>query len=1170
MIRPDPLFNNRQISLLYVDDEEDLLSLGKAFLERTGEFRVDILNSALQAINSSKIPTYDAIISDFQMPEMDGIQFLKAVREKFGDVPFILFTGRGREEVVIEAINNGADFYLQKGGDPKSLFAELSHKVIQAVRSKTIESSLRESNKRLLDFINFLPDATFAINRSGEVIAWNRAIEEMTGVSSQEMLGKGNYEYSIPFYGYRRPILIDLIEEPDEKISEFYTKGSRIGESVIGESNLPHPKGTSIYVLAKACRFFNEEGENIGAIESIRDITEFKKSELKIRESEERFRTMADRSFDVTLILNAEMKPTYISPAVESVIGYKPEELLGKSYSDVLDTVFSPCREDFLSTIQKIMKGEIIEDTEFQICRKDGSLLYVNHYAVPIIKDGVFSGAQASLRVVASRKAIEKALKETEGKFRALIDQSLDGIIIIDFSGNVLFVNPRIGEIIGHPDIEALVGTSNVLSFILPEFHDQVIYDFNQVKNGTDSYLVNYQVKTCDNRTIWIDCAGKKITYGGIPSMLVSIHDVTDRKEAIDALHESDLTLRNIFKDSPIAITLVSATDGKFIQINDAFLKNTGYSREMIIGKNAEEIGIFPDILRYREMVTSYKNNTQVSGFEIPCKIASGEERTCLFSSSLIVVKGNPYILTFIEDITEQKQAEFFHQAIIKSYGIVDEHKSLNAIIETLSAYLKADGVLIGEVLPDNETVRIISSILDGENITDTYYNIKGTPCEHVIKNGFSLYPDNISNLFPDAKNLSDLQIQGYIGAPLPNSEGKVIGILCILFRHPFQVSETFQEILEIIAVRLAVDIERIHIEQTLRKNQAVLSEAMNLAKLAKWEYDVDTGLFLFNENFYQLYGTTSEREGGNLMSAEKYAKDFLHPADLSLVSQEIYKAIEAKDPGYTSHLEHRIIRRDGEVRYISVRIAIIKDKSGRTIKTHGVNQDITERRKSEEAIRKANNQLNLLSSITRHDILNKITGIRGYLAVMEMENSDQKLNEYLHRTRTATDVIQSHIEFTRVYQKIGSHEPQWIDLQSVMPSAHLPESISMILDIRHVILYADPLLERVFFNLLDNSIRHGKHTTTIHVSGFKADSGFTVLWEDDGIGIEDTEKEKIFERGYGQNTGLGMFLVREILSLTDITIKETGVFQKGARFEITVPKGSYQIVNSDGNRINS
>ena len=114
-----------------------------------------------------------------------GSNYLKKVRKSFGSIPFVLFTGRGREEVVIEAINNGVDFYLQKGGDPKAQFAELAHKVRQAVTRRRAEIALSDSEKRLADIINFLPDATFAIDTRGVVIAWNRAMERMTGVSSQ-------------------------------------------------------------------------------------------------------------------------------------------------------------------------------------------------------------------------------------------------------------------------------------------------------------------------------------------------------------------------------------------------------------------------------------------------------------------------------------------------------------------------------------------------------------------------------------------------------------------------------------------------------------------------------------------------------------------------------------------------------------------------------------------------------------------------------------------------------------------------------------------------------------------------------------------------------------------------------------------------------------------------
>ena len=203
------------IRVLYVDDEPSLLEVARVFLEKTREFRVDTSLSAKDALDSPAIHQCDAIVADYQMPEMDGIELLKVVRERFGELPFILFTGRGREEVVMEAINNGADFYLQKGGDPRAQFAELAHKIRQAVRGRQAERSLHDSERRLADIIDFLPDATFAIDNAGNVIAWNRAIEEMTGVPARDMLGRGNFEYAIPIYGSRRPILIDLVLKDD-------------------------------------------------------------------------------------------------------------------------------------------------------------------------------------------------------------------------------------------------------------------------------------------------------------------------------------------------------------------------------------------------------------------------------------------------------------------------------------------------------------------------------------------------------------------------------------------------------------------------------------------------------------------------------------------------------------------------------------------------------------------------------------------------------------------------------------------------------------------------------------------------------------------------------------------------------------------------------------------
>jgi len=272
------------INILCVDDEPALLELCRLYLERDGHYNVDTAISALSALDLLKKNQYQAIISDYQMPEMDGIEFLKTVRGSGSDIPFIIFTGKGREDVVIEALNEGADYYLQKGGKPKPQYTELAHKVNLAIQKRQAETDIRGLERRESDILNFLPDATFAIDRSGHVIAWNKAIEEMTGVSAAEMQGKGDYAYALPFYGIRRPILIDLIFESRDLIAKKYTNVIHDrGVVLIADTSLPHPRGHTLTLMGKASPLYNPQGEVVGAIESIRDITDRKRAEEELQ-----------------------------------------------------------------------------------------------------------------------------------------------------------------------------------------------------------------------------------------------------------------------------------------------------------------------------------------------------------------------------------------------------------------------------------------------------------------------------------------------------------------------------------------------------------------------------------------------------------------------------------------------------------------------------------------------------------------------------------------------------------------------------------------------------------------------------------------------------------------------------------------------------------------------
>ena len=148
---------------------------------------------------------------------------------------------------------------------------------------KRDEEVLRETQQRMADIINFLPDVTFVIDLEGKVISWNKAAEEMTGIKAEDMVGKGDYEYAIPFYGRRQQIIIDLVLKKDEELEQNYPFIERVGNSLIGENHCPAVRGTGAYLRATASPLYDSHGRIVGAIESIRDATESKKAEEQMK-----------------------------------------------------------------------------------------------------------------------------------------------------------------------------------------------------------------------------------------------------------------------------------------------------------------------------------------------------------------------------------------------------------------------------------------------------------------------------------------------------------------------------------------------------------------------------------------------------------------------------------------------------------------------------------------------------------------------------------------------------------------------------------------------------------------------------------------------------------------------------------------------------------------------
>ena len=188
---------------------------------------------------------------------------------------------------------------------------------------------------------------------------------------------------------------------------------------------------------------------------------------------------------------------------------------------------------------------------------------------------------------------------------------------------------------------------------------------------------------------------------------------------------------------------------------------------------------------------------------------------------------------------------------------------------------------------------------------------------------------------------------------------------------------------------------------------------------------------------------------------------------------------------------------------------------------------------------------------------------LQGYLTILEEKQPDSTHHEYFQKIATAVQRISSMILFTKEYEQIGVNAPVWQDCRTIVDTAtkHAPLGQVMVKNDlpAETEIYADPLVIKVFYNLMDNAVRYGKKITTIQFSVEELKGNHVVMCKDDGDGVLAEEKEKIFERGFGKNTGLGLALSREILSITGITIRETGEPGTGARFEMTVPKGAYR-----------
>jgi signal transduction histidine kinase len=225
---------------------------------------------------------------------------------------------------------------------------------------------------------------------------------------------------------------------------------------------------------------------------------------------------------------------------------------------------------------------------------------------------------------------------------------------------------------------------------------------------------------------------------------------------------------------------------------------------------------------------------------------------------------------------------------------------------------------------------------------------------------------------------------------------------------------------------------------------------------------------------------------------------------------------------------------------------------------------EIRERKGVEHALLSANTRLQLLNDITRHDIINSLTGLLLLLRRTESEAAGApKLLGEIQQEKEIADLIHRQIAFTKDYQEIGLRKPEWQNVEDVITKAWIGHKIGPVridIQVHGLEIFADLLLEKVFYNLMDNAIKYGGPAlTTLRFAARREGDAMVIVSEDDGLGIPPEVRKDLFRKGYGKHTGYGLFLIREILGISGLTITETSRPGSGARFEILVPKGLYR-----------
>ncbi len=927
---------------------------------------------------------------------------------------------------------------------------------------------------------------------------------------------------SLVTYGYdpevfRRGGVSDLIHPDDLPAAMAYLKTlTPENPTATLTYRVKHLDGHHVWVESRFSGVFDENTGQLLEIYGVtRDISATRRVEEELRESQERFRRIFEDSPLGMAVVSQDFRFSMVNRRFCDMLGYSEGEMLQKTFRDVTHADYVD--KDTTET-RRVFTGERESyRTEKKYVKKDGTYLWGSVTVSPVKeRNESVLYVIALIEDISDRKEAEEKLVAASEDYQALLDNIQDVYYRSDEQGRLITLSRSFPAIFGYDNRDELLGKDIALNFYIDPSERSAILDEIRRYGSISGREVRLKRKDGNvvvisaNSHFWYRPDG---TFGGVEG---TFRDISEQKRMTEALRESeerlwtiaettrewiweiDLNMRHTYSNPAVESILGYRPDDRELLDFLTLIHPDDRARaeELFLLGTREKEGWRNEVLRWRHRDGSYR---YLESTALPIAGPDGE---------ITGFRGMD------RDITDQVLAG---QELRRKTDELDyRNKVMTTLLDTVQIGIFMVEAPSGKpIIANREAARTLGrGVLPDaseENLSEVYEAYRAGTTERyptsempIIRGmyGESGHVDDMEVVRPDGTSVR-LEV---FGTPVRDNHGQVVASLV--------------SFIDITERKKAEDLVRSLAQFPAENPNPVIRVA-------------SSGALLYTND-----------PGRNWLSSMQKG-----PGD------EVPESVRGLIAGMIRENMTRFVEMEGPPGRLYEVTAV--RPTGATYVTMYVT-DITERRLAEGAIMEASKKINLLTSITRHDVANQVMALRGFAQLALASQPSPEVAGLIARIDAAGATIARQIEFTKTYQELGVHAPVWSGIR-LLVGQQKPDGISVSCTCGAEV-FADPMLEKVFFNLFDNAVRHGGHVTEVSVRCVQDGEDLVITVEDDGVGIPAELKEEVFQKGFGENTGFGLFLTREILGITGISIHETGTPGKGARFEIRVPDRTWRL----------